>query len=257
MKRVICHYHIFKNSGTTFDRILKRNYGKSHLSIDGPYPYFKINQEELIKIICNTGKQSFSSHQINLPVPTSLNVIAEPVVFLRHPILRIRSIYNFSKKAKTATVAGSLASKSDFQAWVDQCKENVQLLTMLSNAQTRMLSGTYGRQGISRRNSNGAFEFDVHQACRNLSAVQLLGRTEYFDEDVKQFENASKKLGIEFHYYHYRPRNTTSKDLGQSIVNRLENVKAELGPERYQVLTDLNRQDMLLYEYANERLAQM
>ena len=49
MRHVICHYHIYKNSGTTFDHLLARNFGDRHVCFDGPFPYFTIGQKELAK----------------------------------------------------------------------------------------------------------------------------------------------------------------------------------------------------------------
>ena len=86
MRHVICHYHIYKNSGTTFDHLLERNFGDRHLRFDGPFPYFSIGQRELAKVIArNRSCVAFSSHQISLPIPASLDFNVLPVVFVRHP----------------------------------------------------------------------------------------------------------------------------------------------------------------------------
>lgn len=254
MKRVICHYHIFKNSGTSFDKVLTKNYGKQHLSIDGPFPYFKINQDELLKIVCNSGRQAFSSHQINLPVPASLDVLIEPVVFVRHPLLRLRSIYGFTGKARNAGRSIYAARNVSFRDWVMGCVSEPRHVAVLSNGQTRSLSYIYGRPGPSRFSESSGFEFDLHQAYRNLAGVKLLGRTECFDRDVKRFETLLAADGFEFHHYKFKPKNVTSKDTRASIEDRLANIREELGGEAYDLAVRLNRQDFELYEHVNERL---
>ena len=79
MRHVICHYHIYKNSGTSFDEILRANYGERHIGFDGPFPYFAISQQELAKIIQRNPKaKAFSSHQTSLPPPCSPLASARP-----------------------------------------------------------------------------------------------------------------------------------------------------------------------------------
>lgn len=257
MKRVICHYHIFKNSGTSFDKVLTKNYGKQHLAIDGPVPYFKINQDELLKIVSNSGKHAVSSHQINLPVPTSLDVLIEPVVFVRHPLLRLRSIYDFTRKARQARRSAYAARKTSFRDWVMGGVKEPRHMAVLSNGQTRCLSYIYDRPGPSRFSETSGFEFDLHQAYRNLAGVKLLGRTECFDQDVKRFETRLAAEGVEFRHYKFRPKNVTSKDIKASIGDRLANIEAELGEDAYELAVRLNRQDLELYEHVNERLASL
>ena len=36
-RNVLLHYHIFKNAGTTFERVLDENYGDAHIKFDGPF----------------------------------------------------------------------------------------------------------------------------------------------------------------------------------------------------------------------------
>lgn len=256
MQRVLRHYHIFKNSGSSFDRLLQRNFGKQHLEVDGPFPYFKINQDELLKILRNARPRSLSSHQINLPVPSSLDILVEPVVFIRHPVLRIRSIYQFGRKAKKTTPTGELAARLGLGDWIQACREHRQHRRVLSNAQTSMLSGTYGRAGLYRASPEGGFEFDLNQALRNLDAVQLLGRTEHFEEDVQRIGQQLRAMDIDFAYRRLRPPNRTSSDHAQPVEERLGNIERELGAEAYGLLLELNRQDLRLFDYASDRLGQ-
>jgi len=38
-RNVLLHYHIFKNAGTTFERVLDENYGDRHMTFDGPFSF--------------------------------------------------------------------------------------------------------------------------------------------------------------------------------------------------------------------------
>ena len=254
-RTVICHYHIFKNSGSTFDQLLMDNFGKGFRQFDGPFRFSKINQDELLKIALNCRASALSSHQINLPVPTSIDVRFLPVVFIRHPLLRLRSVHRFSLKAPDTTAAVAAADES-FSSWVNRCKSKPQSLQALSNAQTRILSAVYGRQGIARRVARGGFEMDLDQAIRNLDHVEMLARTEFFHEDVARFPEIAARHAVRFEFSRSDAVNTTSTDLHSSVEERLENFKAHIGADCYDELIALNQQDLALYDYACTRLGQ-
>ena len=50
-KLKVVHYHIYKNSGTSFEQVLDDNYGDRHLKIDGPFAFSHITQDQLANII--------------------------------------------------------------------------------------------------------------------------------------------------------------------------------------------------------------
>jgi hypothetical protein len=254
MRRVIVHYHIFKNSGTSFEKLLDDNYGDDHLVFDGPFRFSKIDQDELRKVIQHTGHLAYSSHQVNLPVPTALDFVVEPVVFLRHPLLRIRSVHGFSRKSPEAVHDGQSAVELDFVDWVRSSLRSAQGMAALSNAQTRNLGGVYGRTALQRRLQGGGFEFDLSQALRNLDNVRLLGRTEFFDTDVPRFEGLLAECGIPFRYARHEPSNRTASDFDQGLEQRLQGLRDELGDELYGQLEHCNQQDLQLFDYANQRL---
>ncbi|MEQ8262985.1 hypothetical protein [Pseudohaliea sp.] len=227
MKSIIVHYHIFKNSGSTFDEVLRRNYRDGHVEFDGPFDFFKINQDELLKILRNLTATSCSSHQINLPVPTSIDIRALPVVFLRHPMLRIRSIFRYGKR-----IGGDCAERGgDFARWIRIGPQSPGRMRILSNAQTQALAGVYGREAVFRRTESGGFRLDFEQAIRNLSSVELLARTEHFDRDVAAFANPLQQHGIEFNHVPIEPENVTTHDFDRPLADRLEQIRVQIGDE--------------------------
>lgn len=252
MRHVICHYHIYKNSGTSFDEILKANYGELHVSFDGPYPYFSIGQAELAKIIQrNPGAKSFSSHQISLPPPCSLDFTAHPVVFLRHPLLRIYSVYKYKREENDGTQTSIDAQSMDFAAWCRHGLEHPQEIAQVSNVQTRMLGGTYGNVSLIRRGKRG-MEYDLVQARRNISSVELLARTEHFQDDVGRFAPILKRYGLAFDCADAAAHNVTASDFSLTVEQRLGLVADELGDEMFNRLLVANRQDLVLYDDARQ-----
>lgn len=254
MRTVICHYHIYKNSGTTFDGILATNFGARHVCFDGPFPYFSINQDELGKIIQrNPRAAAFSSHQIILPAPASLDINVLPVVFVRHPLLRILSIYKFKRAEADGTETSRYAMEMNFQAWCRHALSHAQELTHVSNAQVRMLGRSSAGPGLARRTKEGML-YDINQARRNLRNVELLARTEHFARDVSRFPILLADYGIEFRVGDTTPRNVTASDFQKSVEQRLVEVAATLDGDTMEALLAANRQDLALYEEVCDRL---
>lgn len=254
MRTVICHYHIYKNSGTTFDGILGRNFGEAHVCFDGPFPYFSISQRELLRIIeRNPAAKAFSSHQITLPVPTSLDILVLPVVFVRHPILRIHSVYRFKRAEQDGTETSRNAGEMTFDEWCRHCLAHPREVTHVSNAQTRMLGGVHGDPSPLRRGRSGML-YDLQQARRNLNNVDLLARTEYFDRDVGRFPGILKRHGIDFAVEDTTPLNVTTSDFAKSVEERVADVREALDDETYDALRKANAQDLELYDQVCERL---
>ncbi len=254
MRYVICHYHLFKNSGTSFDELLQKNYGDQFCAFDGPFPFFKISQDELSRVIRNVDAVAYSSHQISLPVPASLEFQALPAVFIRHPLLRIRSIYQFGKKSPEATSGGRDAGDMAFEQWVLAGHDNLSKLSAISNQQTQLLGGTYGREGLRSLARDQSCVADIDQARRNLQGVELLARTEFYEQDVRAFGTILAAYGIDFTYHEMGPSNATSSDLAADLGQRINNVESELGKRTFNWLMDMNRQDLELFDYACQRL---
>ena len=247
MRHVICHYHIYKNSGTTFDHLLERNFGDRHIRFDGPFPYFTIGQKELAKIIVrHRNVVAFSSHQISLPVPVSLDFNVLPVIFVRHPLLRIQSIYRYKRAGKDGTLTSQNAASMDFDEWCKACLAHSAEIVQVSNSQTRMLGGQPGEVSLMRRHKEW-MEYDLQQALRNLRGVELLARTERFGEDVSRFPGILARHGIAFDATDAEPQNVNGSDLQMTIEQRLQRVEAELRPETYGKLLAANQQDLSLY----------
>ncbi|MFN2287946.1 MAG: hypothetical protein ABR578_06390 [Chromatocurvus sp.] len=274
MRHVICHYHIFKNSGTSFDEVLTDTVGSRLVSFDGPFPFSVFDQDELLKVIRNHGAaRAFSSHQIRLPVPVSLEVRILPVVFLRHPLLRIRSVYEFfcqradQKQGLRRMLPGAArpgftsrdeasSKKLDFAGWLREAVDGSRPLNNISNAQTQLLCGAYGRRGLMRvvPLADGGVIADIDQARRNLCAVELLARTEHFTADVARFAAPLADCGIEFTQRDRKPANTTSNDIFRPLEARLAALREQIGDALYSDLEMLNRQDLQLYDEVCKRL---
>ena len=249
MRHVLVHYHIYKNSGTSFENVLDTSFGARHERFDGPYPFFTINQDQLDQIIERRKDAiAFSTHQALLPQPSSTSYRVVAAMFMRHPILRLGSIYRYKHGSDDGTLTARLATEHDFSGWIEESFAHRTELTQISNPQTRYLAGVYGRQAIVEVRRD-LLSYDLITAKRNLSNVEMLGRTECFDADIRRFAKIAAGFGIELRIpenCHHNATDTSSEPVGQ----RAEALLSELPSTMRDRLMAANRQDFELYELA-------
>lgn len=253
-RNVLLHHHIFKNAGTTFERVLDENYGDGHIKFDGPFSFSVINQDQLSAIIQrHPNAMACSSHQIHLPAPSATQFRPISVVFVRNPMLRIRSVFLFStrseeQKRKEMTHSDPLAG---LEEWISQKLSGDQDLLQISNLQTSMLSRCYNLPP-KLEGREGRVHFDLQLAVNNLSVVPCLGRVEYFDTDVSSFTETLAKFGLPFSYTKREAENVSSPDYKNTVREQLQAMEQSLSPETWQKLHWLNHQDLALYEIVHE-----
>jgi len=268
MRTVIAHYHTFKNSGTTFDEMLTEHFRDRHLLFDGPFPFMIIPQNELLKVIeRHRDHRVFSSHQIRLPVPRSLRTRVLAAVFVRDPLLRVRSIYAFNRKRYSpAPEGGGDTPINEFQRWSVECDfgewiERVRdhgSVPQISNAQVQAFGGIHGEPALYQKlrvdGTTAAVFSDFDQARRNLEVVPLLARTEHFGRDVEKFGPILAHHGFDFQPVDRDPANVSNPLHGESTEVRRAAIRKELGEARYAWLEEANRQDSALFEFVSAML---
>jgi hypothetical protein len=250
-RTIICHYHIFKTAGTSFERVLRNNFGQRHLSFDGPKTSSMITQTELSKVI-NTHPHlaSISSHQITLPAPVSDQFLALPVVFVRHPILRIRSVFLHENRNASERLESPMEG---FEAWVEELVAGHPNQLQICNLQTNLLcrEANSSPKGV---NANGRPLYDLEAALSNLSEVSCIGRAECFDEDVASFIPTLAAAGIRLNYLSRITENVGAPDFGSSVEQQLDNMRAQLSGATWDKLFWFNEQDIALYDTVCRRL---
>ena len=252
-RTVICHYHIYKNSGSTFDRVLRGCFGDRHVAFDSPIPHFQTNQDQLAEIVTqNPNLVSLSSHQIYLPLPSTMAFRPVGVVFVRHPLLRIRSIYRFEQLSASQQ---GVAVDGKFEEWLREKLDTADERIVVSNAQTNQLCRPYGRAPRFEERE-GARIYDIDQAVSNLNQAQCVGRTEHFDADVTRFIPILAAYGLTFSPEQGLAENTSSDDFREPIEQQLETMKASLSAEMWDRLLHCNHQDLELYNYVNTLIDQ-
>ena len=118
LRTVILHYHLFKNAGTSVDRILRDNFGDRWVTRE--FPGKGGNNTDLVTgwIQANPQAVAFSTHSAIGPIPRIDGVRIVSVVLLRDPIQRIRSAYRFERRQDAQTFGAVLAKETDFDGYV-------------------------------------------------------------------------------------------------------------------------------------------
>jgi hypothetical protein len=272
LRKVLFHYHIFKNSGTTFDSAMRKKLGKQFVGFDADPGELPTLQTEIARVIAHHGDAVlFSSHTARLPVPIMSEVKVEPIVFVRHPLLRLRSIYSWFKKTNLKVRLTSLAKFSSpsstdiarrhsftsrtFEQWVGELLASKEGRIHISNAQSRFLSGGYDTRPRRIFSGDGDLRaFDLEKAKENLSKVTLLGRTEYFDQDIADFLPVLSRYGIHLRTDDFVPKNITNKNFDTPLEDRVLSTENQLGADLTASLRELLDQDLELYFWVNNTL---
>ena len=255
-RNVLLHYHIFKNAGTTFERVLDENYGNRHITFDGPFSFSSVNQDQLSTIIQRHPEAiACSSHQIHLPAPTSISFRPIPVIFMRHPLLRIRSIFLFNRRTSVCDKDDLTPAVDGFEEWLISTLKSDLSCLQISNSQTGFFSRPYNLPAKRERKGDSA-HFDLQLAINNISVAPCVGRVEHFDVDVNSFSETLARYGMDFAYQKGSAENISAPDHGAPMEQQLKSMQDSVSTETWQKLRKLNDQDLALYEIAHDMVEQ-
>jgi len=236
-RKVILHYHLFKNAGTSLDAAFKENFkGDEWVTKEFPAQPAK-NREQVVEwILDNPQAKCFSSHTAILPPPKLKGIKVLPVIFIRHPIDRIASAYAFEIKqggdnfgavlARNTTMAGyietRLALPNDFQ-----CR----------NFQMLRLSTMFGeKQGD-----------EFTRAKMAVEKLPFIGVVEEFEQSLVKLEGWLKSEGFEDLSIKAVEKNV-SRNIKLTLDVKILEIEKELGGNVYQKLLEENGKDLAIYD---------
>jgi hypothetical protein len=246
MRTVVVHYHIFKNAGSTIDHILEKTFGERWGSYDTENPAGRITPDELARyVLAHPELQAISSHQAipHLPVVDAVTVL--PILFLRHPLDRARSVYEFERRqggergpiSRGADHASRL-SFADYLRWrLDGGVNGV-----VHNFQTAWLCR---KRNLFR---NSVTEDDFASVQEFLKSLPIFGVVERFDDSLSAVVDHLETQGVELDS-NYRVVNAT-RGRDSSLETRLEEMRKALGETTWDELIRRNEWDLRLHEYA-------
>jgi hypothetical protein len=242
VRTLIFHYHLFKNAGTSVDEMLKRNFGVQWVNRE-----FRISRQanklavaEFVRREC-LRVRAISSHTALLPAPRIQGLEIFPIIFVRHPIDRLRSAYEFERLQVANTPGSQLAKRLDFAGYVRELLRRNH--RQVNNFQTfRLALNEQPSEGEGRLN-----------ALRTLQALPFVGLVEAYEKSLYTLERLLRRP-----FPAFRATNT-HLNAGQSRVaslqERLALIERQLGHELYEEVCGANQDDLAVFGFLEARYA--
>ncbi|MGD8347571.1 MAG: hypothetical protein PVI83_10015 [Lysobacterales bacterium] len=244
-RRIIVHFHFFKNAGTSVESILRAHFGKRFATYEpgGPAETFPAGALEPF-LQKNPSLAAVSSHTIHFPPPERKGWTVFPIVFLRHPLDRVLSMYNFEKNQDSDSPGALLARETGPAAYITERLRNPGERT-LRNYQAWMLA---------QHLAPGGSDEDLLEAARRvIMELPVVGMVDRFAESIHYF---NRWLAPYFPGLDMSPEHRNSSPLSSlGVSGRLARLREETGADLYARLEAENRIDLELYRLANERMA--
>ena len=245
-KRPLClHFHIFKNAGQTLQWISSKNFSKNTERMDTETPSGILPNKIFLGYLNRHPEvKFFSSHQIRFPTPESDKINFIPILFIRHPIDRIFSIYDFEKRRTDSNDKITQKAKSltlnDFIKWNLEGKKNLTLI----NFQVQFLS--------DKKLGSIVNEDDLILAVNRIKSCPVLGVVDRFDQSLVVAEE------VLCHHFNeidlsYVKQNISS-NRKTDFIQRIEEEKSLVEENVMKNIEERNHLDFELYSQTNIEL---
>lgn len=242
-RNIILHYHIFKNAGTTIQFILTRNFGKALASLESEEFNTALGNDVLINFIARHRRvKAITSHQLRPPKPQHQNFLFHDILFLRNPLARFSSMYDFYRR--TAATDDPLTREAKQRTTRDFLKLLIDKYPhYVNNVQVSFLAST------SRQRAEPALQ----AAIRVAREATVLGVTELFDIGAVL---AEQTLGSVFRRlsFGYVAKNVSSM-APRELATHLSQFQDACGSDVYEQLIKLNSLDLELVRVAGEEVS--
>lgn len=244
MRFVVVHYHIFKNAGTTLERILEREFPENFARLHGPTADATLDAEDLAAFLKDhPSVRAVTSHHLRYPVPSMRNTVIFDCCFLRHPLERIDSLYNYYRKIDSTDPLCRGAHRHTAAEFIRRLLNHSP--EQASNAQVTYLAN----RGAFTRPAN---EADLERAVATIRDMALPGVVEMFQESMVAAEYfmrpafPSIRLGS-------APVNVTRPVLSGSEERERRLIQV-WGNNLYQELEHINELDIQLVRRAEDEI---
>jgi hypothetical protein len=236
LRFVILHYHILKNAGTTIENILDRNFGERFARLDTEHRDGRIEPNGIVDYLDrHPNIEAISSHQIHYPVPQARGYLFFDWCFLRDPIDRLRSTYEyFRQHPAEGDPLSHAAERLEFGPYVrcllDRFPEQV------DNPQTNLLAnGAADRETVPG---------DLEPALQRMRETVFLGVVDLYKQSVAAGRDRMRAI---FPWLDFaQPPANVSRGLGGTVAERRIRFRESVGPSVYREVIRLSALDFRL-----------
>ena len=244
---VLVHYHIFKNAGTSVDVALQRSFGSRWTTFEGSHARDAQTSEQLGRFLADRPEVcAVSSHLARPPLPFPG---CRPIVFLRHPLLRARSVYEFVRRypEQPGYRASQQQSFSRFVEWALDADEaegaGVIRDCQLGHFMNPLL-------GTELRTAPPTVR-DLHEAKVLVESWGIVGIVEDYKTSARRFQEKYASEFPDLDFVDVRA-NRTSTGI-PDVEGAMRAMREELGTELFDRLIEANQLDLELYDWAVRR----
>lgn len=233
---VLLHYHFFKNAGTTIEEILANSFFENYARLDTDDFDGAVSQEELVLFLERHPRmKAVSSHQFRYPVPRQPGFIFFDLCFLRDPIDRIRSMYDyFREKPIPGEPASDLAARQPIGGFIASLVEDHPY--RVSNVQVNMLAN-----GVV---NDPPAEADLIPATQVMLKTSFLGVVDCFHESLVAGQYFLRPVFPNLALA--QPPANVSGGLNDAMQARIEKFRQACDADVYAELLRLNALDLEL-----------
>jgi hypothetical protein len=241
---VILHYHIFKNAGSTMEDILDHSFGDQFGRLETGVDGGLIANPDLVQFLDARPRLcAFSSHQIRYPLPVAPGYLFFDICFLRDPIDRLRSFYDYFRQRPNPTDPMSdLANGSSLGDFVVGMIRDHSLF--IRNNQVNFLA--------CGGDSDEPDEHDLDLAIRRMMATSFLGVVDCFEESVAAGAAALRPAFPALDCV--RPAVNVSRGMQGSVADRIAELRDACGPKVFSELLRITELDRRLVDLAREEV---
>lgn len=244
----IVHYHIFKNAGSSVDRALQEYFKDRWSAFEGNHAHdIKSVVDVLAFLERNQDVLALSSHLARPPLPYD---DAVPIVFLRHPIARIRSVHSFvaSDPAQHSHEIARIGGLGDYIEWAFGSGREVGGIVIRNYQVVHLSPASFRLPSIL---CSEAREEDYEAAKSLLATWPCVGIADAYTESCQRFETEIKKIHDTFSFQVFQ-ENQSSKNL-PCLNDVLSEMKSQIGEDLYNRCEAENALDLRLYGFVKDR----
>ncbi len=244
MRFVILHYHILKNAGSTIEEILYNSFRKQFARFDTEEREASISNSDLLSFLqCNPDLRAVTSHQIRHPVAAAPGFIFFDICFLRDPIDRIRSMYDyFREKPSVGDPVSDFANELELGPFVARLVE--EMPWYISDIQVNLLAN-----GIVNDTPAPA---DLDRAIENMLDTSFLGVVDRFEDSLIAGQLLLRHIFPNLNCAH--PPVNVSGGFGSTLEARREKLRKACDSQVYAELMRMNAMDCELIERARAEI---
>ncbi len=241
---IIIHFHFFKNAGTSVETILRKNFKNRFITHEPGGPAETFPASALRPVLQERPDiQAISSHTISFPPPEESGWLVFPLVFIRHPLDRILSMYTYEKNQDSQSPGAQIARKHGPAGYITE-RTKVPGERTLRKYQAWMLA-----QNLADSNDGKA----IAQAAENVVMdLPVVGVVDEFDRSIQRFSDwlAPHFPGLKMRAVH---QNRSSRR-GMNMQQRIDWLRESIGDDLYSRIEKENEVDLGLYRLARQKL---